>query len=135
MASRRVAGSGVAGSGVAGSSVAGSSGVVAPVMGPTLPPDSGVRLSEIKEGVLDDAELRTLFSDIATYGTVQEVTMKMAPRSTPEVVRRLPELYLKLIERRIYGAQIRYEFESGSWLDTLITTPSGCRLVRVRLPD
>lgn len=100
-----------------------------------LAPDSGIRLSEIKEAVLDDAELRTLFADIATYGKVQEVTMKASPRSIPDVVRRLPELYLKLIERRVYGAQIRYEFENACWLDTLITTPGGCRLVRVRLPD
>jgi hypothetical protein len=98
-------------------------------------PESGVRLSEIKEAILDDAQLRTLFADIATYGKVQEVTMKASPRSRPENVRRLPELYLKLVERRLYGAQIRYEFESAAWLDTLVTTPAGCRLVRVRLPD
>jgi len=63
------------------------------------------------------------------------VTAKAYPRARPETKLRLPELYLKLVERRIYGAQVRYEFDSGSWLDTLITTPSGCRLVRVRLPD
>jgi hypothetical protein len=98
-------------------------------------PQSGLRLTEIKEAILDDAELRKLFADIATYSRVEEVTMKASPRARSEVVRRLPELYLKLIERRVYGAQIRYEFDSGCWLDTLVTTPSGCRLVRVRLPD
>jgi len=102
---------------------------------PLSVPDSGVRLAEIKEAVLDDSELRTLFADIATYGKVLEVTMKSTPRSRSDPVRRLPELYLKLIERRVYGAQVRYEFESATWLDTLITTPAGCRLVRVRLPD
>jgi|GEM_PF-2377018 len=98
-------------------------------------PQSGLRLTEIKEAMLDDAELRKLFADIATYSRVEEVTMKASPRARSEVVRRLPELYLKLIERRVYGAQIRYEFDSACWLDTLVTTPSGCRLVRVRLPD
>jgi len=102
---------------------------------PLTGPDSGVRLADIKEAVLDDAELRTLFADIATYGKVLEVRMKASPRATPDPVRRLPELYLKLVERRVYGAQIRYEFEKACWLDTLITTPAGCRLVRVRLPD
>lgn len=102
---------------------------------PGRSPESGLRLAQIKEAILDDAELRALFADIATYGRVEEVTMKAAPRARSEVVRRLPELYLKLVERRLYGAQIRYEFDGGYWLDTLVTTPNGCRLVRVRLPD
>lgn len=98
-------------------------------------PESGVRLADIREAMLDDAELRSLFSDIATYGKVLEATVKPSPRSRPELIRRLPELYLKLVERRVFGAQIRYEFDDGVWLDTLMATPSGVRLVRVRLPD
>jgi hypothetical protein len=43
-------------------------------------------------------------------------------------------VYLALVERRIFGAQLRYEFEGALWLDTLLTTPSGVRLVRVELP-
>src|SRR5688572_30323568 len=83
-----------------------------PGLEPGKSPESGLRPAQIKEAILDDAELRALFADIATYGRVQEVTMKASPRARSEIVRRLPELYLKLVERRVYGAQIRYEFDS-----------------------
>jgi hypothetical protein len=92
-------------------------------------------LADVREAMLDDEQLRALLSDIATYGEVRELTVKSAPRSRPDPVSRLPELYLKLVQRRVFGAQIRYLLEGQVWLDTLIATPEGLRLVRVELPQ
>jgi hypothetical protein len=97
--------------------------------------DAGERLADVREAVLDDEQLRALLSDIATYGQVRELSVKAAPRARPDAITRLPELYLKLVQRRVFGAQIRYDFEDKSWLDTLIATPEGLRLVRVELPQ
>lgn len=95
----------------------------------------GLPLSDLREAVLDDEELRALLSDIATYGEVRELSVQASPRARSEKVARLPELYLKLVQRRVYGAQVRYEINGAAWLDTLIATPQGLRLVRVELPQ
>ena len=92
-------------------------------------------LADVREALLDDEQLRTLFSDIATYADVLEVAVKASPRAHPDPGSRLPELYLKLVQRRVFGAQMRYEFQGKVWLDTLIATPEGLRLVRVELPQ
>ncbi len=92
-------------------------------------------LADLQEAILDDDQLRDLLSDISTYGKVLGLSVKSSPRGRPETISRLPELYLKLVQRRVFGAQVRYEFDGSTWLDTLLATPTGVRLVRVELPQ
>lgn len=88
-------------------------------------------LPQLEESVLDEEQLRDLLSDVATYGKVLEATVKATARSQPAVTMKLPELYLKLVERKVFGAQLRYEYKGAVWLDTLIPTQDGVRLVRI----
>jgi len=102
--------------------------------GAGLPMDSLDPCSGVRESVMDDEQLRALLSDIATNGEIIELSVKASPRARPDAIARLPELYLKLVQRRVFGAQVRYELSGAEWLDTLIATPDGLRLVRVAIP-
>lgn len=88
-------------------------------------------LPQLEESLLNEQQLRALLSDVATYGRVLEATVKANARSQPAAAARLPELYLNLVERRVFGAQLRYEYKRSVWLDTLIPTKDGVRLVRI----
>lgn len=43
----------------------------------------------------------------------------------------LRELAPLLLRQKVFGAQIQYSHDSGRWLDTLVVTSCGFRLVRV----
>jgi len=87
-------------------------------------------LPELGHTVLDEAGLRLLFADLAKQSRMLEATLRPTPLSRPRPVKRLRTLLLGLLERRVFGAQLKYEHAGLVWLDTLIATTGGVRLVR-----
>ncbi len=104
---------------------------MAPGLGPlaVVEPAPG-DLPELGHTVLDEAGLRLLFADLAQQSRLLEATLRPTPLSRPRPVKRLRTLLLGLLERRVFGAQLRYEHAGLVWLDTLIATTGGVRLVR-----
>ncbi len=87
-------------------------------------------MPELQHTVLDEAGLRSLFADL-TDRSLLEATVRASPSARPRRVTRLGRLLTRLVERRVFGAQFRYEHGGAIWLDTLIATTGGVRLVRL----
>ena len=96
---------------------------------PELPPD----LPAINEAVLDTATLNQLFEDVSQCTHLIEVIVKHGPRSqTPDANHSLDDAKRMLEDGSAMGIQLRYSFEGAQWWDTLIRTPAGVRIVRIR---
>ena len=95
----------------------------------------------IHEGILDEATLDQLFSDITQCTQLIEVMVKHDPRAyTPETSFTLDDARRMLNDGSARGVQLRYTYNGAQWWDTLMRTPSGVRLVRIQhdfkdLPD
>lgn len=85
--------------------------------------------SELAEELNDDA-LRAYLAEVATFGTQQRITVRRSPNAAQEAVKRLPELYLQLIERRLFDAEITYVLSGSEWRATLTAERDRTRLER-----
>lgn len=99
-------------------------------------------LPPLQEAVLDGATLDQLFFDIAKAAEVVSVSLKGGATARAGDLPRAgsggDELALArraLSDGTALGVQIRYRFAGSEWWDTLLRTPSGVRLVRVRHED
>lgn len=98
----------------------------------THTPD-GLKLPDLHEGVLDQDKLHQLFSDIAKFTKVFGIIARYQKRGfedgTNVSLRQAEKL---LNEKEVRAVQIRYLYDNGEWWDTLMPTPKGIRLVRIR---
>lgn len=98
----------------------------------THTPD-GLKLPELHEGLLDKDTLHQLFTDIAKHTKVFGIIARYQKRGfedgTNVSLRQAEKL---LNEKLIRAIQIRYLYDNGEWWDTLMPTPNGIRLVRIR---
>jgi hypothetical protein len=90
-------------------------------------------LPELHEGDLDRAGVETLFADLAACAEVQHVRTRGAPGSG-DAEPSLDEARDRLLAGTVKAVQIVYRFEGEGWCDTLMATPGGVRVVRVRQP-
>jgi len=79
---------------------------------------------------LDDDALRAFLAEVATFGTDQLILVRLAPNLPREAVKRLPELYLRIIERRLFDAELTYGLEGATWRATLLVERDRTRLRR-----
>jgi hypothetical protein len=94
------------------------------------------RLPELTQAVLDQTTLDRLFDDIAGCTRLLDVTVKLsANRMVPQERVTLEEARALLDARAVRGVQLRYLYDGGEWWDTLIATPDGVRVVRIRQAD
>jgi hypothetical protein len=98
-------------------------------------PDGSV-LPDVCSALLDEPTLAQLFSDIATCTRVVQILAKGAPQQmvAAESSLTLEQAQEMLRRRAVRGVQIRYLYDGGEWFDTLMTTPQGIRLARLRAP-
>lgn len=91
-----------------------------------------VELPQVQEGELNEEEVTKYLSDVS--GGAQRVTVRVkdSARAQMRALDKLAELHRLVLQKKVWGAQIRYEFEDAEWTDTLIVTQSGTRIVRVR---
>jgi len=81
---------------------------------------------------LDPATLAALFADLTALAEIDQVlvkgsTMGYAGGSGLEAAR-------QALAGGARGMQIRYRWEGTSWLDTIMRTPAGFRIVRTAIP-
>ena len=90
-------------------------------------------LPEINEAILDTETLNQLFEDVSQFTQLIEVIVKRGARSqTPDANYSLDQARQMLDEGAAMGVQLRYSFDGAQWWDTLIRTPTGTRIVRIR---
>ncbi len=82
---------------------------------------------------LDPATLEALFADLEALADIEEVQIKGAS-ATRAGLTDLAEAR-RALAYGAHGVQIRYRWEGQGWLDTLLRTPGGLRLVRSPAPS
>ena len=116
---------------------------LAPDSGPPVPSSQVVRpkilaKSEGGEGqisarppeLLNEIGLRSYVSGLARSGQPVRATLLIAPTASPEISTSLPELFWKLVERRIHAATFAYMSDGRLREETIRVTPNGYLLQR-----
>lgn len=94
----------------------------------------GSELPELHQGVLDPETLDRLVLDIETCTELLEVIPKFGSDSyvgEGEVID-LKTAMSMLQAGELRGVQVRYKHDGAQWWDTLMGTPQGIRIVRIR---
>lgn len=95
--------------------------------------DQPHELPPMNDAMLDDESLSALFRDLRALATIDEVVIKSGPGRANEPGAATIDQAERLInDRSVRGVQIRYRHDGAHWYDTLMVTPLGVRLVRVR---
>lgn len=83
------------------------------------------------EGVLDAATLRQLFADLAAAASQLTVREKGDARTYSGVADvTLAAAFDRLDRGETRAVQIRYHFDGHEWTDTVISLPTGFRVIR-----
>ncbi len=97
--------------------------------------DDPIDLPEVEVDVIDEAALRALADAVGEHGTGLEVTVKHgATMFAPEQTFGLADSVDALVEGAVLGVQLRYRFGELYWMDTILRTPAGYRVVRMQEP-
>jgi hypothetical protein len=89
-------------------------------------------LPQLQQVAVDDALLDALVTDLAALTEILCVMPKAgAGRVVPKTMP-LQEGVQMLREGNLRGLQIRYRYEGDEWWDTLMQTPNGIRLTRIK---
>ena len=89
-----------------------------------------VALPELVEGTVDATLLEQLVRDLTSLTTIQEIQLKGGAASHAERSHvGLPEAVDLLV-----GLQVRYLWQNVGWIDTLLRTPGGIKIVRTKEP-
>lgn len=92
-------------------------------------------LPTLTQSVLDEATLQSLISDLLQCTQILELTTKGGEQLRAQKEKsQLPELVAGLKAGAFRGLQIRYLWEEKEWIDTLLATPEGLRLIRIEQP-
>ena len=96
-------------------------------------PEHPPELPVINEAILDTDTLQQLFEDVRQCTHLIEVIVKRDPRvQTPDANYTLDQAIQMLNDGSAMGIQLRYSFDGAQWWDTLMRTPGGTRIVRIR---
>ena len=88
-------------------------------------------LVEMDEVVLTGDEIIRMVRMLDSRAKEVIVRVKRDADSPAHDTITLRELAPLLLRHKVFGAQIQYSCDSGRWLDTLVVTSTGFRLVRV----
>lgn len=94
-----------------------------------------MELPELEEGLLDEATLRQLCRDIQGFAQLDQVLGKGGARSrAPDGSLPLDQALEDLTSGRLMGLQLRYRYQGAGWFDTILRTPAGFKVVRMKQP-
>lgn len=90
-------------------------------------------LPQLQQVAVDDALLDALVADLSALTEILAVMPKAAAagRVVPQNVS-LGEGVQQLRDNNLRGLQIRYRYEGDEWWDTLMQTPNGIKLTRIK---
>ena len=90
-------------------------------------------LPDMQQAILDPSTLTQLFRDIELCGERIEVIPKYSAEGyIPAGLITMGEGCALLASGKLRGLQLRYHYDGYDWWDTLMKTPQGIRLVRIR---
>lgn len=94
----------------------------------------GPQLPEMREALLDPANVRELVSDLSQLTRVLSVQCKTSARSqTPLTLDiSLEQAAECLLSGEVQAVQVKYFYDQYEWTDTLMRLPNGVRMVRCR---
>ncbi len=93
-----------------------------------------LELLPLHEAVLDPEGVAQLFADIELAAETVEVRLKGGDALRSVGAATLAEAKRGIVTGNVNAAQISYVHRSQHWVDTLMRTPQGVRLVRAPLP-
>lgn len=86
---------------------------------------------ELTQADLDSETLQQLLQDLGQLTEILEVSVKGGGTQRAQTSHRdLAELAVKLEAGELRGVQVRYLWQGQHWLDTLMRTPTGVRIIR-----
>jgi hypothetical protein len=99
-------------------------------------PNNALKLPELQQAILEPAILEQLFHDLEHCTDIIEVIPKFRRQAqvAPANIT-LQQAAALLDTREARAVQVRYRYQNADWCDTLMVTPEGIRLVRIRQDD
>jgi hypothetical protein len=95
--------------------------------------DLTLALPDLQDTLLDAETLGRLFFDLGQLATILEVRLKGAALSHAQSLSpSLEHARTLLAAGSALGVQIRYQYGGSEWIDTLLRTQHGVRLVRMQ---
>lgn len=100
---------------------------------PGMPLLEAPALPDVQDADLDRETLDQLFFDLSKLAELLEVRVKGAVDAhAVETEPTLEAALARLAEG--FAVQLRYRYQGSEWIDTLLPSPAGARLIRVRPP-
>lgn len=98
------------------------------------PSAAGLELPPLTEGLLEDAVLVQLESDLESCTEVLGILAKAHREAhiEPAAGLALHEAFDRLRRREVRAIQVRYRYQGAEWWDSLLAQPGGYRLVRIQ---
>lgn len=93
---------------------------------------SDIELPDLHQADLDDATVAALFRDLAACTNILEVQVKGGATARSAAKPDLDTARDLLMGGHVRAIQVRYAYQDAQWLDTLMRTPSGVRVVRMQ---
>ncbi|MCU0712134.1 MAG: hypothetical protein MUC43_08750 [Pirellula sp.] len=94
----------------------------------------GPQMPEMREALLDTANVRELVSDLSQLTRILSVQCKTSARSQTPLNSSisLVQAAERLLSGEVQAVQVKYFFDHYEWTDTLMRLPNGVRMVRCR---
>lgn len=88
-------------------------------------------MPEMREGQLDAAQVEQLFADLASCTQVLAILEKGGQQNHAKTSHsNLIAARDRFLNREVLAVQIRYHYDNAEWIDTLLHSPTGIRVVR-----
>lgn len=98
---------------------------------PEAPTVQELLLPDLQEALLNSERLEAYLDELRSSGATVIVAVKGDAQARPRSDVSLVTLCSELLAQTIHSAQLRYAFGGARWVDTLIRTSEGVRLVRI----
>ncbi len=92
-----------------------------------------IPLAPLTSAMIDEGTLQALFDDLIALTAIELVQVKGGP--TDHAGAYSLDDGRRAFQAGARGLQVRYRWQGDTWMDTVMRTPDGTRIVRIRLPN